>query len=450
MGLPHPGLQALYARRPEVIKPGLSRMERAVGHLGPDEILGQATVLIGGTNGKGSTSGFLWQLLAALGFRTGLYTSPHLVHFSERIQISHGRVTDGILVDELQELEARLPHAVWHDLSFFEITTLLAWQVFKKWQTDIDILEVGLGGRWDATNVSRPIFSVITSIGLDHQEFLGTSLQEIAREKAGIMRPGVPVLWDGTTSDAVAGEALREHAEKTGAPFFQAGKAFRVVDTGVEVTLPGRPPVRTNWPEGASTWPPFLRQNFAKALASLVWVLGDARTLAARKRLGLLGDPAALADRAILHLHEQTKPPSLRGRFERLVTTKAGRPSHLLLDVCHNIQGAFEFVRALKYHNLVTTEQKLPGLVSILGDKNYDDILDTLRQVLSPLSLFACGSERTWQKPQLAARHQDLPFYPEFATAFADAEHGSKTRPLVVCGSVYAVGEVLDALGSVF
>jgi len=234
---------ALFAKRPGVIKPGLARIEAGIAHFGAEGLLATPTVLIAGTNGKGTTSGFLWQMLSALPARAGLFTSPHLVHFAERIQVSGHPVDDALLLHELALLQQSMPTELYDLLSFFEINTLLALRLFCRLRTEINLLEVGLGGRLDATNASRPCLTIITSIGLDHQEWLGDSTAAIATEKAGIMRAGVPVIWGGEgAGDPAAVAVLRQRATALGAPFWQQGQEFGGLDAGhffVHLPLPG-------------------------------------------------------------------------------------------------------------------------------------------------------------------------------------------------------------------
>src|ERR1700756_4177792 len=172
------------------------------------------SVLIAGTNGKGSTAATLASILRASGCKTGLYTSPHLVRINERIRVNGAAIADddfaGIhdLVDRTAERlvsEAELP---WHP-SFFEMLTAIAFEYFAREKIEIAVLEVGMGGRLDATNVVEPRLSVITDISLDHQKFLGDTLTEIAREKAGIIRPngGVVTLPQAPEANDVVGNA---------------------------------------------------------------------------------------------------------------------------------------------------------------------------------------------------------------------------------------------------
>ena len=139
-------LYQIFLRRTEGIKPGLDRIHNAWHHLGPHHV---PAVLIGGTNGKGSTSGFLWSLLSSVHCPSGLFTSPHLCNFYERIQVNHFKIDDSFLSTKLVELRAKLPREIESNLSFFEIATLLARLSFEATKTQINIWEVGMGGRWD-------------------------------------------------------------------------------------------------------------------------------------------------------------------------------------------------------------------------------------------------------------------------------------------------------------
>ena len=442
-----PELEALFARRPQVIKPGLSRIKAALAAIDGEALLATPTVLVGGTNGKGTTSGFLWQLMTALGWQVGLFTSPHLQHFAERIQTSHIRVDNELLVSELAKLEQDLPASVYEPLSFFEINTLLALRVFLRANTDLNILEVGLGGRWDSTNATQPCLSIITSIGLDHQQWLGTTTETIAREKAGIMRSGCPVIWGGESAgDRAAIETLRQEATRHQAQLWEQGQHFTADKDGLNFLLPGYPAAYHPWPRIAHQWPPFMRDNFAKACAALVWLLHSEATLKSRRRLGITDSNSALASAiAAINTGRIRVTSCMRGRFEiTSVPTHDQGPRNVLLDVCHNIAGANALVAGIRASGLLEQNKTLPGLVSILADKDCDEILDILRPVLAPLALFATTSERSWTPERLASRHRDLPFLASFAEAWAAPV---TIQPMVICGSVHAVGEVTAALG---
>jgi dihydrofolate synthase/folylpolyglutamate synthase len=455
-------LAALYAKRPQVIKPGLARMHAGLAALAARGLphLPQApVVLVGGTNGKGSTIGFLYQLLAAAGVRTGLYTSPHLVRFAERMQTSHQVVTDAMIEAELAALRRDLPAAVYDELSFFEAGTILAWRLFARLGTEVDLNEVGLGGRWDSTNASSPILSVITSLGLDHQEFLGDTTAKIAVEKAGILRPGHVALWGGDgAADVSACAALEAEAARIGAPLRKLGRDFALEPGCVRVTVPsgaGGPDgaesgevVLLPLPRRAGTWPGFLKRNFALACAAAARLFALPATAAARQRAGGVS-PHVCLERAVAAFDRGEVPaaPSLVGRFDmRTVTGPSGPARPVVLDVGHNPDGARALVAGLRETGLLAGGP-LPALVSILGDKDVGGILDVLAGSLAPLHLFASGSPRTFTKATLPERYRHLPFHADFEAAWRAVAPLPTDRPLVIAGSVHAVGEVLSALG---
>lgn len=202
-------------------KPGLSRMHALLDALGRPE--SRYPVLhVAGTNGKGSTCSFMASLLGAMGFRVGLHTSPHLVHVGERLRVN------GFPANESWLAEAISRHApLWKDVqpSYFEATVALAFERFAAEKVDVAVVEVGLGGRLDATNVVHPAVTLVTEIGLDHADLLGPTEALIAREKAGIFKMGVPALTNATHPEALP--VLREVAEALGAPFEDVGQTTR-------------------------------------------------------------------------------------------------------------------------------------------------------------------------------------------------------------------------------
>ena len=171
-------------------KPGLDKMRAFAKILGEPHTK-FPSIHVAGTNGKGSTSHMIAAVMQEKGYTVGLYTSPHLVRFSERIRINGVEVEEGFVIDFVRQHQA---YFVAEQLSFFEITVGMAFAYFASQKVDYAIIEVGLGGRLDVTNIITPLISVITNIGLDHTEFLGTSLEEIATEKAGIIKNGVAVV----------------------------------------------------------------------------------------------------------------------------------------------------------------------------------------------------------------------------------------------------------------
>ncbi len=215
-------IEYLYALQKHGIKLGLETMRILLDRIGnPHRSL--RVLHIGGTNGKGSTAAMVASVLQHSGRRVGLYTSPHLVEFRERIRVNGCMITE----HQIEELIARLRAALQNNLepTFFEMTTALAFLFFADSDVDVAVLEVGLGGRFDATNVvEQPLASAITTIGLDHQEYLGHTEEAIAFEKGGIIKPFVPVVIGRMGQEAE--QVLRRIAQDRSAPLWQLGRDF--------------------------------------------------------------------------------------------------------------------------------------------------------------------------------------------------------------------------------
>src|SRR2546423_1198233 len=197
------------------IRPGLGRMRALLRTLGRPE-RAYPSIIVAGTNGKGSTSATLASILNVAGYRTGLYTSPHLVDVRERWMIG-GAMIERALLDRSIELLRAGAQRVGIEPTYFEAMTLIAFIAFREAQCDVAVLEVGMGGRLDATNVVRPLAALITPIGFDHTEYLGTTLRKIAGEKGGVIHRGAIVLTSNDQPEILA--VLRNRAQKFGSPF---------------------------------------------------------------------------------------------------------------------------------------------------------------------------------------------------------------------------------------
>ena len=217
-------LDRLSALHPKLIDLSLERMERLLAALGHPERRLPPTVHVSGTNGKGSTIAVMKACLIAAGYRVHAYTSPHLVRFHERVELDGKPIAEpalAALLRECEEANGGLP------ITFFEITTAAAFLAFSRHDADLLLLETGLGGRLDATNVvARPRLCAITPVSLDHQQFLGDSLARIAAEKAGILRPGVTAVIAAQEAEAL--EAIESRAAALGAPLVVAGRDYAV------------------------------------------------------------------------------------------------------------------------------------------------------------------------------------------------------------------------------
>lgn len=206
-----PVLDRLKGLHPKIIDLSLERMERLLAALGHPERQLPPVVHVAGTNGKGSTLAFLRAILEAAGLRVHVYTSPHLVRFNERIRLAGQLIPDDRLAALLEDVESA---NAGQPITFFEVTTAAAFLAFAREQADVVLLETGLGGRLDATNVvDRPAVTAITRISYDHRQYLGETLSAIAGEKAGIMRSGVPVLWAHQPDEEAAACLIGKAAE---------------------------------------------------------------------------------------------------------------------------------------------------------------------------------------------------------------------------------------------
>src|SRR5450755_660274 len=387
---------------------GLEPVRRALALLG-DPQRQFAAVQIAGTNGKGSTAAMAEAILRAAGYRTGLYTSPHLARFTERIRVS-GRELDG---DRLAALDREVA-ATGVPLTYFEIATVLGFLALAEEAVEIAVLETGLGGRLDAVTAAEPLATAITSIGIDHTGYLGGTLCAIAREKAGILKPGV-VCFLGRLP-AEADHEIAQIAAEVGAPLARLGQDSQA-------------PVG---PLGLAG--PHQRDNAAVATA----LAG-----AAAARLGRALDPQTVG-RA---LASAVWP----GRLERL-------GDDLLLDCAHNAEGASALAAALPE---LAGGRRVVLLISIARDKDPEAILAALAPVSSAVVATRSESQRALPPGVLAthARH----FFAEVAAHDDVTEALAAARDLagpgglvVVCGSMFLVGtlrarllgEPVDALAT--
>jgi dihydrofolate synthase/folylpolyglutamate synthase len=370
---------------------GLERVRVALARLGgPQKRF--AAVQIAGTNGKGSSAAMAEAILRAAGLRTGLTTSPHLARFTERVRVA-GAEVDG---DRLAALDERIV-ATGVPLTYFEIATVLAFLAFAEAGVEVAVLETGLGGRLDAVTTSEPLATAITSIGFDHQAFLGTTLTAIAREKAGILKPNVPCFLGRLPDEAHAEIARR--ANEIGAPLRYLGRDF--APPAGPLALAG----------------PHQRDNAAIAVAL---------ARAAAKSLGHPLEATTIAD-ALAH----TVWP---GRLERI-------EDDLLLDCAHNADGARALAAALP---ALAAGRRIVLLMSVAEDKQPRAIFEALGPVAYALVATRADTPRALRPEALAleaarfvARRYTVADPWE---ALAEARRRAAGGLVVVCGSMFLVG----------
>lgn len=398
-------------------KPTLDRMETLMGLLGdPQERL--RIVHVAGTNGKGSTCAMIASMLEAAGYRTGLYTSPFVLDFRERIQIDREMISRSELtesVERVSSLAARVD-----DLNEFEFVTAVAYDYFARKNCDVVVAEVGLGGAFDATNVvRRPLISVITQIGLDHTAVLGGTVAEIARTKAGIIKAGVPVVTCAAQDvDALA--VIYEEACARGAPVIQPSPHPEWMKLGLEGTELGYRRCGLHIPLAG-------RHQVDNAMTAFTVAVELGRTPEFGKLL--LGDaiPRGIASARI------------PARFEIV-----GRDPLVILDGAHNPQAARALADALS----LAGDRPVTGVMGVLADKDGGGALSALAPRFRRLICVTPKSPRALDAHLLAERADALGLRASAAHSAGEAVElaravaASEGGVVAVCGSLYLASEV--------
>ena len=380
-------LDAIAARARFGMKPGLDAISSVCERLGSPHLKTRA-VHVAGTNGKGAVCAMLDACLGG-----GRFTSPHLVRLNERFFLHGEPVGDGTLSALCDRVEA----VCGGDLTFFEVLTAMAFLLYSEIPDEYTVMETGLGGRFDATNICRPELTVITRIGLDHCDWLGNTISEIAAEKAGIIKPGVPVVAGRNCDEAL--EVISRRAKELGSPFFYAPDIIDERIIPAEFSLKGA----------------FNRENAVTALAALK-VMGT--------------DPTAMG----------TDPGFLAnvvwpGRFQEV-----GR---FIVDGAHNPPAAEALAAALG-------DEKVDLIAGFCGDKDVVEVLHRLSPHVRRATAVATNNPRSLSAEETAelmqAAGMDATAEPHgLAAAFAAADTGVRT---LICGSLFLAGEALTVLGA--
>jgi dihydrofolate synthase/folylpolyglutamate synthase len=377
------------------IKLGLENTERlftALGLPGPNERI----IHVAGTNGKGSVCALLDSVCRAAGYRTALFTSPHLITFRERIQVNGALISESCLARGLTKI--RNVVADWHPHpTFFEITTALALEHFREENADIVVFETGMGGRLDATNATTPVVSVLTPIDFDHQKWLGATLTEIAREKAGIIKPRVPVVSALQPSEAEA--VIRQRADAVGAPLDFVGQPMMRLPVALHGT--------------------HQRENAALAISALHTAGIEVTDEAIARGLATVSWPARFQ-----HWDERT-----------------------IIDGAHNPAGARILVQTWRE---VFGEKKATVILAVLAEKDAAGICRALQPMAQRWLLPAIRSARALPPEELRLtildQNPDAPV--AVAACFADAwkEARRDAASILICGSLHFAGEALAFL----
>ena len=384
------------------------------------------TIHIAGTNGKGSTSHLLAAILQQSGYKVGLYTSPHLVDFRERIRVNGEVISKEAVMDFTQRYiePTRNIHP-----SFFELTMMIAFDYFAACKVDVAVIEVGLGGRLDSTNIITPDLSIITNISFDHVQFLGNTLPEIAKEKAGIIKKGVPVFFDG--SDERSSRVIEETAENVEAPWYKmekdALKIQEITDKHIAFSILDEYDNNTVW-QVASTGI-YQVMNAALAIRAMRYTFGDKAEICKWQKV--------------------VASVKWQGRMEEVLPG-------VIFDGAHNLAAIREFTKSIRLQREAEGEiHPLIILFSAVADKDYSHMIELLckESKADAYVIAKVDNKRGAQADTLAAlfrKYTDRPVYREdtLADAFTRAlnEKGSEGK-LYCLGSLYLVGELKELIG---
>ena len=411
-------LDYLFARTTGGFKFGLERTRELLAHLGNPERR-YPSLHIAGTNGKGSSVATINALLAAKGLRVATYTSPHLVDFRERMVVGDVPIPAADVVDFITRYTPVVEEI---GASFFEATTVMAFDYFARAGADVAVIEAGLGGRLDSTNVLTPLVAGVTSIGLDHTEYLGTTLEEIAYEKAGIFKPGAPAVIG--EPDARIRALLADHARRSGAATVRVAteelRLDRVEVDGLGTTCEMR------WRgEHAVLRTPLAGRHQA---ANLVFAL---------VMLDAAGPPFAVG---LEHAGRHLDAVRIPGRFQRL--------DRYIFDVAHNPAGADVLAQTIR---AVHPVEPITVVLCVLRDKDWREMIRTLSAVATRFILTmapTAPTSRAWDLDEvLSFTHAvgvEAESIADFERALALARANEGT--VLITGSFHTVGDAMTLL----
>lgn len=407
-------LETLHSRPIDL---GLDRVRLVADRLGLERGLACVSVVVGGTNGKGSTCAMLEAILRAAGYRVGLYTSPHLLKFNERVRVDGSDVSDAALIEQFEAVETARAAV---SLTYFEFTTLAALRLFAVARLDAAVLEIGLGGRLDAVNIVDADAAIVTSVDIDHTEYLGSTREAIGFEKAHIFRSQRPAIC----SDPQPPQSLLAHAARIGADFWRFGQDFNYQGDRQQWSYGGRAVRRASLPYPALRGANQLL-NASGALAALEALAGKLPVSQQAVRQGLL-------------------TVDVPGRFQVL----PGRPT-TILDVAHNPHAAAVLAAnldSMSYH------PETYAVFGMLRDKDFAGVIARMRGRIDHWHVGPTEGARGLTASTLAdalraAGERTVTEHTSIAAAFAAARSGTSADDRIVAfGSFLTVAEVARAI----
>ncbi len=416
-------VQRLNQHHPRVIDLSLERIERLLAVLGNPENNLPPVIHIAGTNGKGSSLAFMRAIAEAAGLRVHVYTSPHLVNFNERIRLSGEQISDDALLVLIDEVEAANEGA---PITFFEITTAIALLAFSRQPADLVLLETGLGGRLDATNViARPAVTALSPISYDHAGFLGDDLAGIAVEKAAIMKPGVPCVT--TKQDQAVLDVIRGFAAGVDAPLIVEDEDWWIAIKGDQLTV--------MTPEGEIEPPlpslpgPHQLQNAGLAIVSLA----------------ALGDERISREAVAKGMTDADWPARMQKLTKGLLSDKLPADWELWLDGGHNPAAGKALAATVKSFD----DKPLYLITGLINSKDPSGFLSPLKDLTTALwAVEITDEEASLNAEELSSIAQEIGFEAVAASSIDEAISQIITKTnsparILVCGSLYLAGSVL-------
>ncbi|MCL6414546.1 bifunctional tetrahydrofolate synthase/dihydrofolate synthase [Aestuariirhabdus sp. Z084] len=415
-------LEYLERLHPVEIDLGLDRVAKVAQSMGL--LTTPATVFtVAGTNGKGSTCAFLSSILEASDYRVGVYSSPHLLRYNERMVINGVEATDQQIVSSFKRIESARDTT---SLSYFEFSTLAVLDIFQRSNLDVWLLEVGLGGRLDAVNIIDADVAVVTSIALDHEDWLGSDLDVIGKEKAGIFRAAKPAIYGGRQLNS----GVVDEAQRTGAFLLSRGEAFTQTSTGQGwcyegIDLQGTAHILENLPE-----PVLPSDNAATAICALH------------------NSSLSIPDSAV---YQGIQNARLSGRYQQFtVTNSCGYTIPLVLDVAHNPQASEALCQRLEDHPV---EGQTLCVLAMLADKDIEGVIQSLAPVCDAWLLSQVAVPRACPVLRLeqalaGIASASVSLYSSVENALIEAvESSSGSDRVLVVGSFFTVAQAIEVIG---
>lgn len=418
-------IDELYSKRTKGIKLGLDRVKSVLQKFGnPQDSF--KSIHIAGTNGKGSVSKIIYSLLRAHGVKTGLFSSPHLTRFTERILVNDEEISESDVVRLVEKIK---PFG--DELTFFEYITVMAFLYFQEKQVDYAVLETGMGGRLDSTNVVTPTISVITSIGLDHQDYLGNDLKSIAGEKTGIIKEGVPVV--SSSQEKEAEEVIKKKAEERGSQIFIYGRDF----TGELKYMSFDGIIFNFYPSTSQPLEISPQPDLYLSLSGIYQVENASVALKAFMTFFPLWDD--------LKIRNALKNVIIPGRLEVI-----SKEPLIILDIAHNPQAIRALIKTVRF----LTTKKPVVVFSIMKDKDLNGFLSEFEDYAEEIIFTSPQYERALKYEELIMRingaSKKIYSEPKAFEAFKKGLDLCKSNPvlfLLCTGSAYLIGEIKEALG---